>query len=255
MQTAIGLTLTDRCDSTRLVDTNSTDPYGHIVTASSDVLSDQPCRFLPKQARTNHDEYRVAPVFQDAIMLSLSADIGIFDSISAIRNPRGFIHAVDRTVDSVTLREFYKVAYLRGRSPGDVESATTPSTPETPLDPAAPVTPVMPDHSWLGISETDTPSASDFTVEGGDNQTALEIPIGDIPSGERRYIVYAKPHDEGAFTRAYYYQTGSPHTINTFGTQFVEGSGTIDLDGTSHIWIRSRIALRRPSSARTLDAG
>ena len=255
MQTAIGLTLIDRCDSMRRVNTNSTDPYGHIVTAENSVLLNQPCLFLPKQARTNHDEYRVTPVFQDALQLSLSADIGVYDSISAIRSPSGFAHAIERTVDSVIRRQWFKIAYLRGRTTGGVESVVTPSIPETPLTPAIPPTPVTPEHRYIGLSLTNTPTAADFTIEGADNQTAFDIPIASIPTGERRFVVYAKPQNEGAFSHSYYYQTGNPHTINTFGTQFVEGPGTITLNGMPYIWIRSRIGLRRPSSGRTLDAG
>ena len=115
MQTAIGLTLTDRCDSKRTTDGAVDDEYGHPVTAERDVLGSQACRFLPKAARAGFDEYRQVVVHQDAIMVPLSTDIRAADAVTQVVTIDGFTVANNRTVDAVTRRRFYKVAYLRGR--------------------------------------------------------------------------------------------------------------------------------------------
>ena len=253
MRTALGLVLKDRCDSTRLVDSAQTDEYGLPVTSRQAVLAETMRRWQPKGARSHYDEYRKIPVFQDSVMLPLWADVEIDDTIGSIREMSGFVIAQERTVDSVVRRQTHKLAYLRGRNVGAAQGHAAPiDIPETPLTPSDPVTPPATVYYYLGLKATDTPDAADFTEQS--QATAIDIPIDQIPAGERRFFFYAKPQSQGAFSRAYYYQTGNPTSINTYGTQFVDGTGTIMLNGVQYIWVRSRIGLRRPSSARTLDA-
>ena len=235
-----------------MVDSGGTDEYGHPVESVQAVLAETMCRWQPKAGRSHYDEYRKVPVLSDAIMLPLWADVRIDDIITSIRQMSGFTLAQARSVDSIVRRASHKVAYLRGRSEDITDGPVTPLIPETSLTPSQPVTPPVQVRYYLGLSVTDTPVAADFTEES--QSTAIDIPIADIPTGETRYIVYAKPQSQGAFTEAMYYQTGNPTSINTYGTQFVDGTAAITLNGASYIWIRSRIAIRRPTSGRTLNA-
>ena len=104
----------------------------------------------------------------------------------------------------------------------------------------------------MGISADAMPAAAAFTVMG-DNGDPLVVP--DIATGERRYVVVAKPESEGDFDYIRYYNSGHRDDTNRLGTAFVAGAGTIDIGGTAHNWARSRVALGDSASGRIIEAG
>ena len=111
---------------------------------------------------------------------------------------------------------------------------------------------------WLGISEDATITAAELTVSS-DSQYALVVPS--IAQGQRRYIAYARPASEGAFTYVYYYVQGDRDTTNRINA-WQPVSGVVTKDGVDLTVIITRAAYRgpigdltTPNTVRVVEAG
>ena len=113
-------------------------------------------------------------------------------------------------------------------------------------------TPAVTHENYAGVAVSATPTAAEFTESG--TTVDLELANALWPAGTSRYLVYAKPEAQGAFSYAYYYPSGNRNTQNVLGTSFETGTGTITLGGEAHLWIRSRAAFPRPSGDRVIEA-
>ena len=180
MRTSIGLILTHRCDSTRMVESDNFDEYGHKITSEQDILAEVMCRWQPKAGRTHFDEYRRVPILADSVMLPLWADVRIDDIITSIRQMSGFTLAQSRSVDSIVRRASHKVAYLRGRSEDIDNTHLTPVTPVVaPVAESGPIYATLSDSSaipsaaaFLAGFESDT---DEITVDAYDDEMWLHF--------------------------------------------------------------------------------
>ena len=79
--------------------------------------------------------------------------------------------------------------------------------PETPITPTPTVV-----TRYLLASEDDVFTAPEV-IEHSETETALQIPAGTVPAGERRYIAYGRPATLGDYDHVYFYPVGHANTL------------------------------------------
>ena len=127
--------------------------------------------------------------------------------------------------------------------------ADAPGTLVTVLDEAPTPAPAGP--YYLLASEDRTFSVAEVAVSG--STRALTLPAGTIPDGEARYLAYARPVSEGAYTYVYFYQPGSRNTHNQIAGW--DDGAVVKIAGTDHRLIETRIQYSDVANGTVFEAG
>ena len=104
---------------------------------------------------------------------------------------------------------------------------------------------------WLGLSEDEAITPEELTVTSNASN-ALVVP--DIPQGQRRYIVFGKPADQGAFSFVHYYPDGFRDPSNVLRA-WRELPSTVEKNGETLRLLITRGAYRDTASGRVVEAG
>ena len=127
-----------------------------------------------------------------------------------------------------------------------LDAAPSGDTPETPITPTPTVV-----TRYLLASTDDVFSAHEV-IEHSDTETALTIPAGTIPAGERRFIAYGRPASMGDYDHVYFYPAGHENTRSQLGGW--QQGPNIDIAGVSVRLLRTRGGYADNANTRIVDA-
>ena len=99
--------------------------------------------------------------------------------------------------------------------------------------------------------------AADFTGAAGvsdQNDHSLATPAALWADAARRFIAFAQPVANGAFTHVYVYPHGVPNDQNRLGTSWEVVVATLIINGVECNWIRTRGAQRSNARGLIVDA-
>lgn len=127
------------------------------------------------------------------------------------------------------------------------EAGESGATPETPLTPA-----VTRHTNYLLASVNDVFTAPEVIASG--TNSALEVPAGTVPAGERRYFAYARLNSEGAYSYIYLYPAGHRDPQSQLAGFLDDGSVT-EIDSVEQRLLRSRVTYGENANGTVFEAG
>ena len=119
--------------------------------------------------------------------------------------------------------------------------------PETPITPTPTVV-----TRYLLASEDDVFSTPEV-IEHSETETALQIPAGTVPAGERRFMAYGRPATLGDYDHVYFYPVGHANTLNQIGAW--QQGPNLTIAGVSVRLLRARVSYSDVANGSIVEAG